>query len=119
MIRKAADRTSEVREAMRGGEGSVEIRHFITREEWTANTRLCAELTLPPGASIGSHQHLREDEVYIIASGAGLIDDGSGEERVAVGDAILTGNGETHTIRNDGDEPLTLIAVIVMYGEQA
>ncbi|MDP6470382.1 MAG: cupin domain-containing protein [Kiritimatiellia bacterium] len=117
MIRRAADRESEVREAMRGGDGSVEIKHFITREEWTANTRLCAELTLPPGASIGSHQHLKEDEVYIITAGSGLIDDGSGAERVSVGDAILTGNGETHTIRNDGDVPLTLIAVIVMYGE--
>ena len=117
MIRKAADRTSEVREAMRGGEGSVEIRHFFKRDEWNANTRLCAELILPPGASIGSHQHLREDEVYIITSGFGLIDDGSGEERVSMGDAIRTGNGETHTIRNDGNEPLSLIAVIVMYGE--
>ncbi len=119
MIRRAADRTSEVREAMRGGEGSVTISHFFAGEEWTANVRLCAELTLPPGASIGSHQHLKEDEVYIITSGSGLIDDGSGEERVSTGDAILTGNGETHTIRNDGDEPLTLTAVIAMYGEKA
>ena len=119
MIRKAADRSSEVREAMRGGQGSVEIIHAFTRDEWTANTRLCAELILAPGASIGSHQHLREDEVYIITAGSGLLDDGSGEERVSTGDAILTGNGETHTIRNDGDEPLKLIAVIVMYGETA
>jgi mannose-6-phosphate isomerase-like protein (cupin superfamily) len=104
---------------MRGGDGSVAISRFFTRDEWTANVRLCAELTLPPGASIGSHQHLREDEVYIVTSGSGLLDDGSGEERVSAGDAILTGNGETHTIRNDGEGPLTLIAMIAMYGESS
>ena len=119
MIRRVADRISEVKEGMRGGTGSVTVSHLFSREEWTAAVRLCAELTLPPGASIGSHQHLREDEVYIITAGSGLIDDGSGEERVATGDAILTGNGATHTIRNDGEEPLRLIAVIAMYGDQA
>lgn len=119
MIRKAADRTTEVREAMRGGTGSVSIGHFFAPEEWTASVRLCAELTLPPGSSIGSHQHLREDEVYIVTHGSGLIDDGNGEKRVSTGDAILTGNGGTHTIRNDGDAPLKLIAVIVTYGDTA
>ncbi|MBT3296100.1 MAG: cupin domain-containing protein [Verrucomicrobia bacterium] len=119
MIRRVAERNSEVKEQMRGGNGSVTISHLFSREEWTANVRLCAELTLPPGASIGSHQHLREDEVYIITAGSGLLDDGSGEERVSTGDAVLTGNGATHTIRNDGSEPLTLIAVIAMYGAKA
>ena len=118
MIRKAAERKTEVREGMRGGTGSVEISHYFRGDEWTADARLCAELILAPGASIGSHQHVREDEVYIITHGSGLLEDGSGEKRVDVGDAILTGNGETHAIRNDGDESLHLVAVIVRYGEK-
>jgi mannose-6-phosphate isomerase-like protein (cupin superfamily) len=32
-----------------------------------------------------------------------------------VGDAILTGNGESHALANDGDEPLELIAMIMCY----
>ena len=55
--------------------------------------------------------------MYIITSGSGLIDDGTGEARVSPGDAILTGNGETHTLRNDGNQALKLIAMIVLYGE--
>ena len=115
MIRLAADTKTEVREAMRGGPGSVTIEHFFSKEEFTANSRLCATLTLPPGAGIGSHQHEKEDEVYIITSGTGLLDDGTGEQRVSAGAAILTGNGESHSIRNDGDEDLELIAVIMCY----
>ena len=35
-----------------------------------------------------------------------------GPHRVAVGDAVLTGNGESHAILNDGEEPLELMAFI-------
>ena len=115
MIRRAAEQTCEEKPGMRGGAGSVAIKHFFAGEEMTANARLCAELTLPPGAGIGSHQHLHEDEVYIITQGTGLLDDGTGEKRVSAGDAVLTGNGETHAIRNDGSEPLRIIAVIMRH----
>lgn len=116
MIRRRAERTREVREKMRGGAGAVTVEHFFRSEELTAKSRLCAQLTLPPGAGIGPHQHVGEDEVYIITRGSGLLDDGQGEQRVTAGDAILTGRGESHAIRNDGNEPLELIAVIMTYG---
>ena len=115
MIRKPADMKEETRENMRGGDGSVTIRHYFTKDEFTANARLCAKLIIPPGAGIGSHQHDAEDEVYIVTQGSGLLDDGTEETRVSAGDAILTGNGGSHAIRNDGAEPLEMIAVIACY----
>ncbi len=81
----------------------------------TANARLCARLVIPPGAGIGSHPHEKEDEVYIITRGTGILDDGSTETRVDAGDAVLTGKGESHAIRNDGSEDLEFIAVIMCY----
>lgn len=117
MIRCSDDVKVEVRENMRGGGGKVTIGHFFGRDEFTANTRLCAKLTLPPGAGIGPHIHETEDEVYIITRGAGVLDDGSMEQRVNVGDAVLTGNGDSHAIRNDGEEDLEIIAVIMCYPE--
>ncbi|HOH31704.1 MAG TPA: cupin, partial [Candidatus Hydrogenedentes bacterium] len=65
MIRKSTDMPREVRERMRGGEGSVSIRHIFKQDEFTAPVRLCAQLTLPPGAGIGPHTHETEDEVYV------------------------------------------------------
>ena len=115
MIRRAADGKVEVRERMRGGEGTVTIRHFFAKEEFAAPVRLCARMTLPPGASIGPHQHATEDEVYIVERGTGLLDDGRTRERLNPGDAILTGRGESHSVLNDGTEPLEITAVIALY----
>ena len=57
MIRRESEMKTETRQNMRGGTGSVTIRHYFTREEFTADARLCARLILPPGASIGPHCH--------------------------------------------------------------
>jgi mannose-6-phosphate isomerase-like protein (cupin superfamily) len=115
MIRKFTDRAVEHRPAMRGGTGTVTVRHYFQKEEITAKTRLCAALTLPPGTSIGPHQHEGEDEVYIVTKGSGLLDDGKTQTSVTVGDAILTGNGESHAISNTGPTDLEITAVIMCY----
>ncbi len=118
MIRKSADMTCEVRERMRGGAGAVSMRHLFPQDEFTAPVRLCAQATLPPGAGIGPHTHETEDEVYVILRGTGILDDGTTQTRVTAGDAILTGNGESHAILNDGEEPLELMAFIACYPEK-
>ena len=115
MIRKAAEMDTENRPAMRGGAGTVTLQHFFKQDEITAKSRLCARLTLPPGASIGSHQHVGEDEVYIVTKGSGLLDDGTVKTQVSTGDAILTGKGESHSIANNGITDLEIIAVIMCY----
>lgn len=115
MIRKSGDMAREERPGMRGGTGTVTVQHFFAKEEFTAPSRLCARLTLPPGASIGTHRHDGEDEVYIILQGSGLVDDGQTRSPVAAGDAVLTGKGESHSIANTGTSDLELIAVIHCY----
>ena len=115
MIRKVDNIETEVRVGMRGGKGSVTIRHFFKQNEIKAKCRLCSRLILPPGASIGPHIHEAEDELFIIERGIGVLDDGTNKIKVEPGDAILTGNGESHSISNVGNEPLELIAIIMCY----
>lgn len=115
MIRSASSMETETRIAMRGGVGSVAFRHLFKKDEITAKTRLCAVLTLPPGTSIGTHQHEGEDEVYYILKGCGILDDGTTRVPVKAGDAILTGRGESHAIANSGDADLEILAVIMCY----
>ena len=115
MIRKFAELSTEVRENMRGGPGSVTVRHVFKQDEFTAKVRLCATCIIPPGAGIGPHQHTGEDEVYIITRGTGILDDGQTRTRVSAGDAVLTGNGESHAIYNDGEETLEVTAFIASY----
>ena len=115
MIKKKTDQEVEKRENMRGGAGKVTIRHYLKPEEIKARTRLCAELVLPPGVSIGPHDHVDEDEIYIIQKGQGLMTDGGKEFPIAAGDAILTGQGASHSIKNTGADDLIITAVIIKY----
>jgi mannose-6-phosphate isomerase-like protein (cupin superfamily) len=102
----------EMRENMRGGEGSVFITHLVEKEELT-NARLMATVEIPPGGSIGEHQHELETEYYIILEGEGAVKEQGGEKSVGVGDVVVTGNGESHSIKNTGSRPLTFAAVII------
>jgi len=115
MIHTSQDQAVEVRQGMRGGKGEVTIRHYFKQDEIKAGCRFCARLVLPPGASIGPHRHETEDEIYIIERGTGILDDGSRKIKVGPGDAVLTGNGQSHSIENTGTEPLEIIAVIMTY----
>lgn len=115
MIRTPETMKTEVRPNMRGGTGSVTVRHLFAPEEFGAKVRLAAKLVLPPGASIGTHQHNGEDEIYLVLKGTGSLDDGKTRTAVAAGDAILTGRGESHAIANTGTTDLEIAAVIMCY----
>ncbi|NLU40883.1 MAG: cupin domain-containing protein [Firmicutes bacterium] len=115
MVRPSCDMQVEVREAMRGGKGRVQIMHVFKQEELKGKCRLFAKITLEPGCSIGLHEHVDEEEVFYIIKGRGRVVDGGVERDVAEGDAILTGDGASHSIENIGDEDLQLMAVILLY----
>ena len=115
MIKKMSEQATEVRKNMRGGPGEVKIRHHFKKDEIDAPCRLCAQLTLVPGAGLGEHEHVNEDEVYIIQQGKGVVADNGKEVKVEAGDAILTGKGASHSIRNIGDSDLIVTAVIMLY----
>ena len=115
MIRKEQDREIEKRKNMRGGPGEVTIRHYFRKDEMTAACRLCAELVIPPGAGIGTHEHSEEDEVYIVQKGTGVITCDGKDAEVREGDSVLTGKGGTHSVRNTGMEDLVITAVIMRY----
>lgn len=115
MIKKKPAQEIEQRKNLRGGTGEITVRHYFKPEEITARTRLCSEMILPPGASIGVHDHVDEDEIYIIQKGCGVMTDGGQEISVEPGDAILTGKGSSHSIRNSGPENLVVTAMIIKY----
>lgn len=115
MIRTPAQQTVETRERMRGGQGTVTLRHFFNPADFAAPVRLCARLEIPPGAGIGPHAHAGEDEVYVILKGEGLLDDGRQRTLLKAGDAVLTGRGDSHAITNSGSETLEIAAFIACY----
>lgn len=65
---------------------------------------------LHPGAAIGYHLQ-KEDEVYYILSGEGVMQMNGREFPVKPGDAILTRPGSSHGLKQTGKEDLALIIV--------
>jgi len=115
MIRRADTVEVNTREDMRGGKGTVRIEHFWQKDELKSKTRLCARLVLEPGTSIGFHEHVDEEEIFIVLRGQGQVLDGDQQAVVNPGDTILTGDGSGHAVESVGSEPLVMIALIVQY----
>ncbi|GHV92100.1 oxalate-binding protein [Spirochaetia bacterium] len=114
MVIQRSEMKSEKKEKMRDGEGTVSFNYLVDCEK-EKNIRMLAELTIPPGASIGYHRHDSETEYYVILSGSGVVNDNGTEKPVKAGDSIITGNGDSHSIKNTGNVPLVFHAIIVTY----
>ena len=97
------------------GTGTLYGRFAFRREAATEDQAIkeIGWMTLKKGASIGLHPHADNDDTYIIISGKGVFTGSDGKE-IAVGPESVTiaGPGESHALRNDGDEDLVFIDVI-------
>jgi len=112
MIVRKSQQMLQQRDNMRGGDGTVDIHHILSKEDLPKNSRLFARVVLRPGCSIGEHEHEREAELFYILSGAGIATDGDQEREIGPGDVLVTENG-SHAVKNAGNEDLELLAVII------
>lgn len=63
---------------------------------------------LHPGAGIGYHVQ-KEDEIYYVLSGTGVMTLDDKEVPVSAGTAILTRPGSSHGLKNTGSEDLVIL----------
>jgi mannose-6-phosphate isomerase-like protein (cupin superfamily) len=114
MIRKNAEKTVAVREHPFGGDGQITVRSILNNEEELYHKgRVFAHTSVQPGCSIGYHTHTNESETYYILSGQAEFNDNGALSTVSAGDVCYTPSGEGHGIKNNGTEPLELIALIL------
>lgn len=114
MIRKAAECPIEYREHMRDGNGTVQITNLITSNaELNEKGRLFGKITLNPGCSIGYHIHETDSELFYILKGTGVYSDNGQLQTVTAGDVTICPAGSGHSIANETDEILELVAVIL------
>jgi mannose-6-phosphate isomerase-like protein (cupin superfamily) len=63
---------------------------------------------LKPGSGIGYHEQ-KEDEIYYVLSGRGLMTIDGQTFEVAPGTAVLTRPGSSHGLKQAGDEDLVIL----------
>ena len=132
MIKRAGTYELETRVNMKGGPGAVTLEKYFNKEDFGGpHVRVCSKLILPPGSGIGLHAHDKlilppgsgiglhahetEDEVYIVVKGKGKVNDAGTVTEITVGDTVLTGKGNSHSVECVGDETLEIIALVVTY----
>ncbi len=113
MIISNNDFTKEIRENMRGGDGSIVVETFVSPEELCGKGRLFGRLTIKPGCGIGYHVHEGDAELFYILSGTGTYSDNGEIKTVSAGQVTVTPSGTGHSIKNESCEDLVLIALIV------
>ena len=113
MIKNFADFKTELRENMRGGDGTVVVTSFVSAEELNEKGRLFGKITLKPGCGIGFHIHETDSELFYILKGTAVYDDNGTKTTVTAGNVTLTPAGTGHAIKNESDEDVELIALIV------
>ena len=100
--------------SVRDGIGKAEIHKILnSAEELYGKGRLFNHMILPPGCSVGEHTHEGDNEIYYILKGSGSYNDNGNRTRLFPGDTAVCNNGECHSLINDGEEPLELIALIL------
>jgi len=114
MIKKSSDLNVQVNEKMRGGDGSITIRHIADKPEMYGKSRMYARMTIKPGCSIGYHIHEGETEIFHILAGTASYNDNGEQAELIPGDTSITPASHGHAIANRGSEDVELIALIVL-----
>lgn len=115
MIKRNSDMNLVVNEAMRGGDGSVKVRHVLNPDEIHGKSRMTAVITLEPGCSIGDHVHENEEEIFYVMRGNVIYNDNGETMTLSAGDSCICYGGEKHGVANKSDETAELFAVILTY----
>ncbi len=113
MYRAKKDQSVESK-CIRGGQGEVRMEKILNgAEEMYGKGRMFCRMTVEPGNSIGEHTHEGDNEIFYVLSGTGLYNDNGTEVRLAPGDTVVCSDGQLHSLKNDGDTPLEMIALIL------
>lgn len=114
MFRKKEDMRLQERPNICGGDGVINAYHIIEGSESYGHFRLCCTMVVEPGCSIGDHPHGPDGELYYVLEGEFDAVDNGVPVHMRKGDAMFTGNGETHSLRNNSDKTAVLLAIVML-----
>ena len=114
MIIRNEEHKRETVEGLLGGSGKAYFKRIIeTPEELYDKGRVFSFITLDPGAESGWHVHKGDGEYYCILEGEGEYSDNGNIVHIHAGDTAFCPDGEGHSLKNTGSEPLVYLALVI------
>ena len=114
MITRKDDIPVNVVENAQGGDGSAIMAKLASARNMYNEVRLFSKITLKTGCGIGSHSHSGECEAIYMLKGEATYCDNGEIVTLYPGDATFCPEGEVHWIRNDKEEDVEIVALIVV-----
>jgi mannose-6-phosphate isomerase-like protein (cupin superfamily) len=102
-----------ITENPRGGKGLIEGFRYLDEEDLSNSLKGFYINDLQVGAEVGYHEHIGDEEIYLILAGKGVANDNGEEKEVAEGDLLYTRDGQGHSLKNTGETPLKFAAFII------
>lgn len=97
------------RQVAHDGEGEIEAARIVTDADLAGGCNFIDYVELPPGTSIGDHEHaFEEEELYLVLSGNGVMRLGYDQFPVGPGDLVRNPPGGRHGLTNPGPATLRL-----------
>ena len=97
----------------RGVQAQKDRKRMDRVQELYDKGRVFSHAVLKPGCEVGWHIHQGEGETYYILKGVGTYNDDGTTLEVFPGDVTFTDSGQGHAIKNNGEEDLEFIALIL------
>lgn len=98
---------------LQGGKGDLFFTDIVLPEEAQNVGRLFSKLVVPKGSSVGYHTHQGDFEFYYVLSGEATVNHNGEMVTLYPGDMTLCPEGEGHSLENNADEDLVVLAVIL------
>ena len=119
MIKNYLTTTKQLQKSSHGGTGPVELYEIWGKSDFKSNVDFLDRVVVPPGSIIGFHKHGRNEEMYIVLKGVGLMKIGEEEFIVKEGDMILNPAEGRHGLTNNSNEIIDILVLQVSINEQA
>jgi mannose-6-phosphate isomerase-like protein (cupin superfamily) len=96
-----------------GGSGPIVFRRLMASGEFETNIDFLDLTVIPPGSTIGRHEHSGSEELYFIVNGAPLMRVDGTERRLRRSDVTVVRSGGWHELINDTQADVEIFVVQV------